>query len=152
MQWGTLEKGDILDQERLEEVIRSHRPLAVMHFAAFCYVGESVTDPAKYYRNNVIGTLNLLDAMRSQGVERLVFSSTCATYGEPLQIPMRENHPQHPVNPYGWSKLMIERAMRDYGTAYGLRSVALRYFNAAGADPAAQIGEDHDLRRRLRHP
>jgi len=144
VQWGPLEKGDILDRERLDDAMRRHRPQAVMHFAAFCYVGESVTDPAKYYRNNVIGTLNLLDAMRARGVERLVFSSTCATYGDPVQIPMREDHPQRPVNPYGWSKLMIERVMRDYGVAYGLRSVALRYFNAAGADSTAQIGEDHD--------
>ncbi len=134
VRWGPLERGDIADGERLRTVLRKYRPAAVMHFAAFAYVGESVTDPAKYYRNNICGTIELLDAMRGEGVDRLVFSSTCATYGEPLQVPMREDHPQRPINPYGRTKLVIEQAMQDYAVAYGLRGVALRYFNAAGAD------------------
>jgi len=143
-QWGPLEVGDIGDAERIRAVMREYKPVAVMHFAAYAYVGESVDDPAKYYHNNVTGTLTLLDAMRAEGIEKLVFSSTCATYGEPLHIPMREDHPQAPINPYGWTKLMIERAMQDYAPAYGLRGVALRYFNAAGADPDSETGEDHD--------
>lgn len=144
VKWGPLERGDILDAERLAEAFATHRPAAVMHFAAFAYVGESVTDPAKYYRNNVVGTLNLLDAMRASGVDKLVFSSTCATYGAPPETPIREDMPQAPINPYGASKLMIERVLADYAAAYGLKSVALRYFNAAGADPEGEIGEDHD--------
>ena len=115
-----------------------------MHFAASCYVGESVQDPAKYYANNVIGTLNLLEAMRAAEVQRLVFSSTCSTYGDPVSLPMNEDHPQQPVNPYGMSKLTVERAMADYGRAYGLGTVALRYFNAAGCDPEGELGERHD--------
>lgn len=144
VQWGPLEKGDLSDRKSLDEVFRKYRPAAVMHFAAYAYVGESVTDPAKYYSNNVVGSLNLLDAMRAFEVDRLVFSSTCATYGEPKEIPITEDHPQDPINPYGATKLMIERAMRDYAQAYGLRAIALRYFNAAGADPDGVTGEDHD--------
>jgi len=144
VQWGPLERGDILDAQRLGEVMARYRPKAVMHFAAFAYVGESVEDPAKYYRNNVVGTLNLLDAMREQGVPKIVFSSTCATYGMPRQVPMEENHPQNPINPYGWSKLMIEQALRDYASAYEMNAVSLRYFNAAGADPDGEIGESHE--------
>ncbi len=116
----------------------------VMHFAASCYVGESVLQPAKYYENNVIGTLNLLGAMHAAGVRRLVFSSTCSTYGDPVSVPMDETHPQRPVNPYGMTKLTAERAMTDYGRAYGIHSVALRYFNAAGCDPEGALGERHD--------
>ena len=116
----------------------------VMHFAASCYVGESAQDPAKYYTNNVIGTLNLLEAMRAVQVKRLVFSSTCSTYGDPVSLPMSEDHPQRPVNPYGMTKLTAERAMADYGRAYGLDTVALRYFNAAGCDPEGELGERHD--------
>ena len=116
----------------------------VMHFAACCYVGESVQDPAKYYTNNVIGTLNLLEAMRAAKVRRLVFSSTCSTYGDPVSLPMSEDHPQRPVNPYGVTKLTVERAMADYGRAYGLDTVALRYFNAAGCDSEGELGERHD--------
>ena len=142
--WGPLEVGDIGDAKRLRAVMRKYKPVAVMHFAAYAYVGESVEDPAKYYHNNVTGTLTLLDAMRAEGIDKLVFSSTCATYGEPLHIPMREDHPQVPINPYGWTKLMIERAMQDYAMAYRLRGVALRYFNAAGADVDAETGEDHN--------
>ena len=144
VQWGPLERGDILDTARLAEVLKTYRPAAVMHFAAFAYVGESVTDPAKYYGNNVAGTLSLLDAMRQTGVEKMVFSSTCATYGTPAALPIAEDAPQNPINPYGASKLMIERILADYGAAYGLHSVALRYFNAAGADGEGELGEAHD--------
>ena len=115
-----------------------------MHFAAFAYVGESVADPALYYRNNLVGTLSLLEAMREAGVGEIVFSSTCATYGIPDRVPIGESAPQRPVNPYGETKLAIERALHWYGAAYGLRSVALRYFNAAGADPEGEIGEWHE--------
>ncbi len=144
VQWGPFEEGDLADSSRLTEVIREYRPQAVVHFAAFTYVGESVEDPGKYYRNNVAGTLNLLEVMRDQSIQRIVFSSTCATYGEPQRIPLTEDHPQSPINPYGSSKLMIERMLGDFEVAHGIRSAALRYFNAAGADPQAQIGEDHD--------
>ena len=144
VRWGPFEEGDILDRGRLDEVMRRHRPQAVMHFAAYAYVGESVENPGKYYRNNVAGTLTLLEAMRDQGIRRMVFSSTCATYGVPEQIPIPEHHPQHPINPYGASKHMIERMLRDFDAAHGLRSSSLRYFNAAGADPDGETGEDHD--------
>ena len=144
VKWGPLEKGDILDRARLDEVIATYKPEAAIHFAAFAYVGESVGDPAKYYRNNVVGTLSLLDALRTHGVSRVVFSSTCATYGVPERVPITEDTPQAPINPYGASKLMVERILADYGAAYGLKSVALRYFNAAGADPDREIGEAHD--------
>jgi UDP-glucose 4-epimerase len=115
-----------------------------MHFCAFVYVGESVTDPAKYYRNNVMNTLNLLDAMREFHVPYIIFSSTCSTYGVPQRIPITEDHPQAPINPYGWSKFMIEQILKDYEHAYGIRHVNLRYFYAAGADPDAEVGEHHD--------
>jgi len=115
-----------------------------VHFAASAYVGESMTDPRKYFHNNTVNTLYLLDAMRDAGVAQIVFSSTCATYGVPQRLPMDEAHPQAPVNPYGESKLFIERILHWYGVAYGMRSVALRYFNAAGADPEGEIGECHD--------
>lgn len=144
VQWGPLEKGDILDTARLSDVMKLYRPAAVMHFAAFAYVGESVTDPAKYYRNNVAGTLSLLDSMRVHNIGEIVFSSSCATYGVPETVPISECAPQHPINPYGASKLMVERILADYAAAYGLRSIALRYFNAAGADPDGNIGEEHD--------
>ena len=144
VKWGPFEKGDILDRNRLDEVLATYKPAAVMHFAAFAYVGESVEDPAKYYRNNVAGSLSLLEAMREHGIGKIVFSSTCATYGVPQGIPIPDDHPQNPINPYGTSKLTVERMLSDFETAYGLRSVSLRYFNAAGADPEAEIGEDHD--------
>lgn len=144
VRWGPLERGDLFDGERLTAVLLRYRPSAVIHFAAYAYVGESVTDPGKYYSNNVAGTLSLLKAMRAVGLKRIVFSSTCATYGHPSAVPIMEDHVQLPVNPYGHSKLMIEQILRDFGHAYGLRSVALRYFNAAGADPEGEIGEDHD--------
>ena len=144
VKWGPLTVGDIADRTCLDAVIREYQPCAVMHFAAYAYVGESVADPFKYYRNNVAGTLTLLEAMRDQGIDRLIFSSTCATYGEPDQVPIPESHRLQPINPYGASKLMVERMLADAGAAYGLRSIALRYFNAAGADPDGEIGEDHD--------
>ena len=115
----------------------------VMHFAALAYVGESVTQPELYFQNNVVGTLNLLAAMRRHGVDKFVFSSSCATYGEPDRVPIDESHPQRPINPYGRTKLIVEQILADYALAYGLRSVSLRYFNAAGADEAGRVGEDH---------
>jgi len=116
----------------------------VMHFAAYAYVGESVEKPSKYYHNNVAGTLTLLESMRSCGIDKIIFSSTCATYGMPEQIPIPEDHVQNPINPYGRTKLMIEWILKDFAAAYNMRFVSLRYFNAAGADPDAEIGEDHD--------
>jgi UDP-glucose-4-epimerase GalE len=144
VKWGPLEEGDISDQHRLEAVLRKYNPTAVMHFAAFAYVGESVDDPAKYYRNNTAGTLSLLESMRNCNIDKIIFSSTCATYGMPDQIPITEDHPQNPINPYGRSKLMIEWILQDFATAYELEFISLRYFNAAGADPDAEIGEDHN--------
>jgi UDP-glucose-4-epimerase GalE len=137
-------EGDLRRRSDAARALQESRIEVVMHFAASCYVGESVQDPAKYYINNVIGTLNLLEAMREAGVQQLVFSSTCSTYGDPVFLPMNEDHPQQPVNPYGMSKLTVERAMADYGRAYGLGTVALRYFNAAGCDAEGELGERHD--------
>jgi UDP-arabinose 4-epimerase len=144
VRWGPLVEGELVDRDRLRAAIEQYRVSAVMHFAAYAYVGESVADPALYYRNNLGGSLSLLDAMRAAGVDRIVFSSTCATYGTPASVPIRETAPQLPVNPYGETKLAIERALHWYGQAYGVRSVALRYFNAAGADPDGEIGEAHE--------
>ncbi|MBU1003363.1 MAG: UDP-glucose 4-epimerase GalE [Proteobacteria bacterium] len=144
VKWGPLERGDIGDRVFLDDVFARHRPVAVLHFAAFIAVGESVADPQKYYANNVAGTLNLLGAMRAAECSRIVFSSTAAVYGEPLQVPIAEDHPLAPVNPYGRSKLMIEQMLRDFDQAYGTGSICLRYFNAAGADPDGELGEDHD--------
>lgn len=144
VRWGPLERGDIGDRHRLDQVMRQYQPDSVMHFAALAYVGESVEDPGKYYRNNVAGTLTLLESMRDHGVDKIIFSSTCATYGEPSVVPITEEEPQSPINPYGASKLMVERMLQDFGVAHGLRSAALRYFNAAGADPGGETGEDHD--------
>jgi UDP-arabinose 4-epimerase len=143
VRWGPLERGDLLDSARLDDVIARHMPVAAIHFAAYAYVGESVADPGKYYRNNVGGTISMLEALRRGGIGHLVFSSTCATFGVPQLVPIDEGHPQRPVNPYGRTKLMIEQVLRDYDHVYGLRSMSLRYFNAAGADPEAQLGEDH---------
>jgi UDP-arabinose 4-epimerase len=142
--WGPLEIGDIADRAKLDAVIARYRPHAVMHFAAFSIVGESIADPAKYYRNNVAGTLTLLEAMRDHAVERLVFSSTAAIYGTPLTVPILEDAPQTPINPYGHSKSIAERMIVDFSAAHGLRATALRYFNAAGADADGEIGECHD--------
>ncbi len=136
--------GDTKDRALLDRVFADHKIAAVMHFAAYAYVGESVTDPAKYYQNNVVGTLTLLEAMLAANVKNFVFSSTCATYGVPNQIPISESHPQNPINPYGTSKLMVERILADFDRAYALRSVCFRYFNAAGADPEARMGENHN--------
>ncbi|MBE2263431.1 MAG: UDP-glucose 4-epimerase GalE [Burkholderiaceae bacterium] len=144
VRWGPFVHGDILDRAALDAALRAWQPVAVMHFAAFAYVGESVTNPGKYYRNNVAGSLTLLEAMRDAGVGQCVFSSTCATYGVPQAVPIAEDHPQNPINPYGASKLMIERMLHDFDTAHGLRSISLRYFNAAGADPEGETGEAHD--------
>jgi len=144
VRWGPFEQADLDDRQAVERVLREHRIGAVIHFAAYAYVGESMTDPGKYFRNNVVNTLNLLEAMRAAGVGRIVFSSTCATYGVPKGVPIAEDHPQLPVNPYGESKLFVERALHWNGVAHGLRWMALRYFNAAGADPDGEIGEDHD--------
>jgi len=137
-------RGELRSRADIEAVLGGARFDAVVHFAAFCYVGESVAQPSKYYENNVLGTLNLLEAMRAAGVARLVFSSSCATYGNPVRLPIDESHPQNPVNPYGMTKFTAERAMADFGHAYGLRTVALRYFNAAGCDPEGALGERHD--------
>jgi UDP-glucose-4-epimerase GalE len=144
VKWGPLERGSLSDPSRLAEVFRAHRVDAVVHFAASALVGESMTNPTKYFHNNTVGTLNLLDAMHHAGVNTIVFSSTCATYGDPVRVPIDETHPQAPVNPYGESKLMVEKMLRWYGDIYGLKWMALRYFNAAGADPDGEIGEDHD--------
>lgn len=141
---GRLIEGDLLDKEKLVGVLREKRIDAVMHFAAFAYVGESVTDPAKYYHNNVVGTLSLMEAMRAADVRRIVFSSTCATYGEPESVPIRETQAQNPINPYGYTKLVIERALSDFSRAYGWGYAALRYFNASGASADGDLGEDHD--------
>jgi UDP-glucose-4-epimerase GalE len=143
VRWGPLVEGDIADRARLVATIEQYRIGAVMHFAAFAYVGESVADPARYYRNNLAGSLALFDAMREAGLDRIVFSSTCATYGIPDAVPIPESARQSPVNPYGETKLAIERALHWY-RAYGLRSVSLRYFNAAGADRDGEIGERHE--------
>jgi len=142
--WGPLEEGDIADRVRLDNVIRRHRPGAVMHFAAYAYVGESMQDPAKYFRNNVAGSLTLLEAARDNGIDKFIFSSTCATYGAPEGASIREDHPQRPINPYGATKLMVERMLQEFDRAYGMRSISLRYFNAAGADPECDIGEAHN--------
>ncbi|KRD65988.1 UDP-glucose 4-epimerase GalE [Ensifer sp. ENS10] len=144
VKWGVLEKGDIRDRQRLDEVLARHKPRAILHFAAMIEVGESVKDPVSFYDNNVIGTLTLLSAALAAGVEAFVFSSTCATYGLPESVPIDEQHRQAPINPYGRTKWVCEQALKDYGQYKGLRSVILRYFNAAGADPEGRIGEWHE--------
>jgi UDP-glucose 4-epimerase len=135
--------GDTNDRALLDRLFASRRFDAVMHFAAYAYVGESVSHPDKYYRNNVLGTLTLLEAMVAADIKHFVFSSTCATYGVPQEVPIPEDHPQDPINPYGATKLMVERILADFDVAYGLKAVCFRYFNAAGADPQGRIGEDH---------
>jgi UDP-glucose 4-epimerase len=136
--------GDLADAKLLDDALRTRDIEAVVHFAAFAYVGESVRDPAKYYRNNVINSLALLEAMQRQSIRRIVFSSTCATYGMPSRVPITEEEPQKPINPYGNGKLAVERAIADYAAAFGWGYAALRYFNAAGASPDGTLGEDHD--------
>jgi UDP-glucose-4-epimerase GalE len=143
VKFGDFVQGDIADTAAVRDALKRHEIFAVMHFAAFLDVGESVREPAKYYRNNVGGALSVLEAMAAESVKHFVFSSTCATYGEPLETPIPETHPQNPINSYGESKLAVERALPHFATAYGLRYVALRYFNASGADPDGEIGEDH---------
>lgn len=144
VRWGCFEKGDLKNTEDIERVFRKYPIEAVFHLAAYAYVGESVAAPEKYYYNNVANTLNLLKVMRKYGCSRIIFSSTCATYGEPRKLPVTEDTVQNPVNPYGASKLMVERIFKDYRAAYGLGFVVFRYFNAAGADPEGEIGESHD--------
>ena len=144
VKWGPFENGDLADLDGLNQVLARHRPTAVIHFAGSAYVGESVLNPLKYYRNNVGNTLNLLSAMVESGVRRLIFSSSCTTYGTPRSIPLSESHSQHPNSPYGSSKYMIERILADCAPGHGLQSVSLRYFNASGADPDGETGEDHD--------
>jgi len=144
VKWGPLEVGELADRARLDAVIARYRPRAVMHFAAFTFVGESIADPGKYYRNNVAGTLSLLEALRDHGVGQLVFSSTAATYGTPEVVPIPESAAKAPINPYGHSKLAAEQMIADFCAAHGLRAAALRYFNAAGADADGDIGECHD--------
>jgi UDP-glucose 4-epimerase len=143
VKWGPLEVGDIRDRGRLDEVFTKYDPLAIIHFAAAIEVGESVRDPGGYYDNNVSGTITLLRAAQVAGINKIVFSSTCATYGIPSSIPMNETHPQSPINPYGRSKLIVEQILRDLDLYQGFRSFILRYFNAAGADPEGRIGEWH---------
>ncbi|QIL19300.1 UDP-glucose 4-epimerase GalE [Thermomonas sp. HDW16] len=136
--------GDIGDADFVDRVLRETKPAAVMHFASFIQVGESVADPAKYYRNNVAATQTLLDGMRAHGVDRFIFSSTAAIFGDPQYVPIDESHPKAPINPYGRSKWFVEQMLEDYDRAYGLKSICLRYFNAAGADPDGELGECHE--------
>ncbi len=143
VKWGPAEEGDIRDRARLDEVLAKHKPAAILHFAALIEVGESVKDPVAFYENNVIGTLTLLSAAQAAGVKAFVFSSTCATYGLPQSVPLDESHQQVPINPYGRTKYIVEQALADYDQYKGLRSVVLRYFNAAGADFEGRIGEWH---------
>jgi UDP-arabinose 4-epimerase len=144
VRFGPFVEGSLSDRAAIARALAEHRVDGVVHFAAKAYVGESMSAPAKYFENNVVGSLNLLEAMRETGVNQLVFSSSCASYGLPERVPIDESHPQRPVNPYGDSKLFVEKALAWYGVAYGMRSVSLRYFNAAGADPDGELGEDHD--------
>jgi UDP-glucose-4-epimerase GalE len=143
VRWGPLEIGDLADRQRLDQVIRQHRPEAVMHFAGLIAVGESVVKPGLYYRNNVADSLTLLEAVRDHGIGLFVFSSTAAVYGMPETVPIPEHHRTAPINPYGATKLVMEGMLSDFGVAHGLRSVCLRYFNAAGADSEGELGERH---------
>lgn len=144
VRWGPLVVADIADRDELEQTISRYQPIAAMHFAAFTSVSDSVSDPRKYYRNNVAGALTLFEAARAGGLEAVIFSSTAAVYGVPERVPISETSDLRPINPYGRSKLMMEQMLTDFHQAYGLASVCLRYFNAAGADPEGEIGEDHD--------
>ncbi len=144
LKWGPFYEGSCGSRPLLDRVFSENAIEAVMHFAAFAYVGESVERPDLYYGNNVAAALTLLDAMVAHGVRHFVFSSSCATFGEALSLPIDETHPQHPINPYGRTKLMVERILADYDRAFGLRSCVFRYFNAAGCDPEGEIGENHD--------
>lgn len=144
VRWGPLVHAGIDDVDAVSNALREHRPDLVAHFAAYAYVGESVERPDRYYANNSAATLALIETMRANSCTRLLFSSTCASYGRPSYLPIDELHPQVPINPYGWSKFIIERMLEDYAAAFGFQSIALRYFNAAGCDPDGEIGEDHD--------
>jgi UDP-arabinose 4-epimerase len=144
VKFGPLVVGDLHDSEKLGATLKEYRPAGCIHFAAFAYVGESVSDPGLYYRNNVGGSLSLIEALIKGGVNKIVFSSTCATYGQPDIVPITETTPQRPMNPYGHSKLMVEQLLKDFDVSHGLKSVALRYFNACGADADGEIGEMHD--------
>ncbi|HAF95782.1 MAG TPA: UDP-glucose 4-epimerase GalE [Elusimicrobia bacterium] len=144
VKWGGFFKGDLSDKEAILSCLKKYRPAAVMHFAAYAAVGESVVNPARYYSNNVVNTLNLLDAMRSRGVDKFIFSSSCAVYGLPRSLPINEDQPLEPVNPYGRTKRMVEEILSDYSAAYGMKYASLRYFNAAGADPDGETGEAHN--------
>ena len=144
VQWGPFAEGSLDDANLLKHLFKTYDIAAVMHFAAYTYVGESVQNPAVYYQNNVAATLSLLRCMVDADIKKFIFSSSCATYGEPLELPISEEHPLNPISPYGRTKRMVEEILADFGTAYGLSSIALRYFNAAGADPDGQLGEDHD--------
>jgi len=144
IKWGTFIQGDLANESDIEAVFEKYQIDAVYHFAAYAYVGESVEEPEKYYYNNVVNTLNLLKVMKRYGCNRIIFSSTCATYGEPERVPITEDMIQNPINPYGMTKLTVERIFKDYQKAYKLQYVVLRYFNAAGADPEGEIGESHN--------
>ncbi|MBC8432697.1 MAG: UDP-glucose 4-epimerase GalE [Desulfobacterales bacterium] len=144
VKWGPFIAGQMADTKLLDQIFKEHSIAVVMHFAAFCYVGESVEDPGKYYQNNVAATITLLEEMLKKNIKNFIFSSSCAVYGEPVEIPITEQHPYNPINPYGRSKLMVEQILQDFRAAYGLEYVALRYFNAAGADPEGEIGEEHN--------
>jgi len=144
VKWGPLVVGDVMNKQELRQAIDRFKIEAVLHFAALAYVGESVENPARYFRNNVANTINLLEVMAQTCVSKLVFSSTCAVYGTPAEVPISEDTPTNPINPYGESKLQTERMLPWFGNAHGLKWVALRYFNAAGADPDGEIGENHD--------
>jgi UDP-arabinose 4-epimerase len=144
VQWGPLVEANFWDGAALQRIFDDYAPAAVVHFAAYAYVGESVIHPDKYYDNNVVGTIRMLDRLKTLGRPPIIFSSSCATYGIPTTLPITEDHPQRPINPYGNSKAMVERIIADYGHAYGFRHAVLRYFNAAGADADGDIGEDHE--------
>lgn len=143
VKWGDFFQGHIGDHKVMDKIFSKYDIEAVIHFAAYAYVGESVTNPRKYYNNNLCGTFGLLDCMLDCGIKKIIFSSTCATYGLPQRIPIDETHPQKPISPYGKSKFMIEEILKDYDKAYGMRFISLRYFNAAGADPDGELGEEH---------
>lgn len=143
IRWGPFEEGDILDQDKLRYVLNKYQPKAVMHFAAFAYVGESTINPKKYYRNNVVGTLNIAECMLQESINNLIFSGSCVTFGAPDSMPINETYAQNPISPYGKSKVASEHIINDFSSAHGLSSVILRYFNAAGADKDLEIGESH---------
>ena len=144
VKWGPLEQGDILDAPRLTDVLQKHQPMAALHFAALAYVGESMTEPGRYWQNNVAGSFSLINSLLSNNVDKLVFSSTCAIYGEPDNMPLLETEAKSPINPYGRTKLVVETMLQDFALGNEMDSVSLRYFNAAGADLDGDIGEDHD--------